>query len=102
MLIAALIITIIVLCIVTWGLWRVLQHNFYLVDKQDETSESIEAALAQLRFIEQRFENKSKMDLFLDEPVIRDVMEDIKITKELLGEIAKTLESSLEEDEKED
>ena len=93
------IIQAIVLCFVIWTLWRVIQHNFLLNDRQDEVAEDIEKSLIQLKFLEERFENKSKMDLFLDEPIIREVMSDISATKELLNNISNTLESSLEDEE---
>ena len=77
------------------GLYLSLRKNFELLDKIEEVEEAVEEALKVLDEHYQKIDTKSKIEVFSDEPVVKDLVRDIAEVKTSLHKIAIVLDMSI-------
>lgn len=105
-----MIVLIVVLSMVcsasSYALYRSVRRNFELIDLLEETNEQIEVAIETLDHYYKRIDKKSKLELFSDDPTIRELVEDMKqarravllISEKLTGEKVEENEDTLEQE----
>lgn len=67
------------------------KKNLELMEMIDDVDEKVENCLDVLDACHQSFDLKLKMEVFTDEPVVKDLIQDIKNAKESVYLIAKSL-----------
>jgi predicted DNA-binding protein YlxM (UPF0122 family) len=78
-----------------------VRKNIELFEAVEEITDQINESLDLLEDYEKKLERKSKLEVMSDEPVIREVMNDIKGSKEAVKSVREKLSIiSIEEDEK--
>lgn len=86
---------VIILCAVNLvciaALYRSVKRNFELIEVIENTNEKIDSSIEELDYLYKKFEKKSKLELFSDEPAVRELVEDIKQTKKVVFEISTSL-----------
>lgn len=75
-----------------------VKKNIELVEKLENLSESIEESIDVLQEQYEIIEKKTKIEVFSDEPVVRELIEDMRIAKNSVIKAAKILDDSLELD----
>lgn len=83
-----------------WALYISLKRNIEFIDRFEEIENRIEIAVKVLEEQYSRIEEKSKIEVFSDDPIVRDFVEDISIAKEAVFKISKFLEMDNDEIEK--
>lgn len=73
-----------------------LKKNLEFVDKFDEIQEKIQNSLEILEIQKQKIEQKSRLEVFSDEPVVRSLIKDIVESKNAVINVAKILDDSLD------
>lgn len=68
------------------------------MDKFDEIQEAIEESLVLLDVQKQKIDQKARMEVFSDEPVVRNLIKDIVESKNAVIKVAKLLDDSLVEE----
>lgn len=81
------------------GLFLSLQKNISLMEKLEEVGQAIEKSIDILEEQHQIIEEKTKIEVFSDEPVVRELVKDMTIAKNSVLEVAKILDDSLIEEE---
>lgn len=89
-----------------YALYRSVRRNFELIDLLEETNEQIEAAIESLDYYYKRIDKKSKLELFSDDPTVRELVEDMKqarravllISEKLTGEKIEENENALKQE----
>ncbi len=76
-----------------------LRKNIELSDRIEEIENSIEVAIHILNEQYVKIEEKSKIELFSDEQIVRDLVDDISIAKESVLKVSRFLDMMLDEDE---
>lgn len=67
----------------------------------EDVFESYRELLEQLNYYYDKFDKKSKLELFLDEPVTRELVEDIKGTKKAIKLAAEKISVFIENENEE-
>lgn len=67
-----------------------------MVDRLDEIEEIIENSAEVLGEMRQSIENKSKLEIFVDEPVVRELVSDMGRACTAIEDVKKSLEDILE------
>jgi hypothetical protein len=75
-----------------------VKKNIELVERLENLSESIEESIDVLQEQYEVIEKKTKIEVFSDEPVVRELIEDMRIAKNSVIKAAKILDDSLELD----
>lgn len=90
-----MIILIVVLSMISVGslymLYRSVKRNFELIDLLEETNEQIEAAIESLDYYYKRVDKKTKLELFSDDPTVRELVEDMKQSRRAILLISEKL-----------
>lgn len=77
------------------GLYLSLMKNFEMSDRLESVEEAIEESLDTLNDIYRRIDTKSKMEVFSDEPVVKELVRDIAESKKTIHKVALLIDSSL-------
>lgn len=101
MLVFALIFLIVLSTSLGVGLYYSIKKNLELFDLIESSGESFEESLEELNRYYERIDRKSKLELFLDEPVTRELVEDIKGTKKAIKKLAEKISVFIEEEKEE-
>lgn len=72
-----------------------VKRNIALYEKLEEVSERIESSIDLLEEQYSIIESKLKIEVFSDEPVVRDLVEDMKIAKNSVLKVAQLLDETL-------
>ena len=103
-----MIVLILVLLMVSmaslYAFYRSAKRNFELVDLLEETNEQIEVAIETLDHYYKRIDKKAKLELFTDDPTVRELVEDMKqarravllISEKLTGEKSEENEDTIQ------
>jgi PIN domain nuclease of toxin-antitoxin system len=75
-----------------------LKKNIELMEKIDEIQEALENSLEILEIQSKKIEQKAKLEVFSDEPVVRNLIKDIIESKNAVVRVAKLLDDSMIED----
>jgi len=86
------------LCI---ALYFSIKKNLEMMSILEDVADDYRNLLDELNYYFARVEKKSKMELFLDEPVTRELVEDIKGTKKVIKNAAEKISVFIEEEETE-
>ena len=73
-----------------------LQRNIAYVEKIDEITEGIQTALDVLDEQYQSIEKKTKIEVFSDEPVVRNLVQDIVSARNSILAVARLLDETIE------
>lgn len=90
---------LIVFLLIALALFISLRKNIELSDRIEEIENSIEVAINILNEQYVKIEEKSKIELFSDEQIVRDLVDDISIAKESVLKVSRFLDMMLDEDE---
>jgi hypothetical protein len=66
------------------------------MDKLEELSEVVYNCVDVLEQQHRTIEEKTKIEVFSDEPIIKDLVEDMKIARNSVLKVAKVLDTSIE------
>lgn len=88
MIVSLLILLIIAL---SYGLYRSVSKNLELLESLEELSTQIEESLDILDDCYKNIQKKSELEIFIDEPVVKDLINDINNTKDAVLLIANKL-----------
>ena len=83
---------------VSFGIVSV-KRNMEMMEKLDDVSDAIDVCIEELSLRQESVSAKLKMDVFSDEPVVKDLVLDMKEAKALLSRVKRVLDDSLEETE---
>lgn len=83
------------------GLYYSIKKNLQLLESIEDFAESYKETIEELNYYYERINKKSKLELFLDEPVTRELVEDIKGTKKAIKSAAKKISVFVEEENEE-
>ena len=89
----------IVLLVVSLALFVSLKKNIELIDRIEEIEDSVEVAIKILEEQYVKMDEKSKIEVFSDEPIVRSLVEDIAIAKESVLKVSKFLDMMVEDNE---
>lgn len=73
-----------------------LKKNLEFMDKLEELSEVVYNCVDVLEEQHKIIEEKTKIEVFSDEPIVKDLVEDMKIAKNSVLKVAKVLDASVE------
>jgi hypothetical protein len=92
-----------ILCLVTTScLYVSVKKNLEFLEKVELLTESIQTTVDILEEQHQKINQKSKIEVFSDDPIIRELVRDIGVAKTAVLKSAKILDDSIaEEDESE-
>jgi hypothetical protein len=79
-------------CTASAGLWISVRRNLELIDRLEEIDEAIQAASDTLKETHEIIELKSKIEVFYDEPVVRDLLKSIANAKDAVSSVARLLD----------
>jgi hypothetical protein len=83
------------------GLYYSIKKNLELLDLLESSGENFAESLEELNRFYERIDRKSKLELFLDEPVTRELVEDIKGTKKAIKKLAEKISVFIDEEKEE-
>ena len=89
--IIALLITTLLLVLSITALYYSIKRNLELLEIVENSNLQIDESIEQLELIYKRLEKKSKLELFSDEPAIRELVEDLKQAKKVVTSISNAL-----------
>ena len=78
-----------------------VRRNFQLLDIIENAGDNLEDSLKELNYYYDKVNKTSKMELFLDEPVTRELVNDIKQVKKTIKAAAEKISIFIEEDQDE-
>lgn len=81
------------------GLYISVKRNFELIDTIEEYREQLTESIEEIDYFYGKIEKKSKLEIFLDEPVTRELVDDIKGTKKSIKKLAEKISILIEEEE---
>jgi len=94
-----LIFILLIACLLlSTALFYSVRRNLQYLEIIEVSADSIEESLKELDYYYSKFDKKSKMELFLDEPVTRELMEDIRGTKKAVKKIAEKFSVLIDEE----
>jgi hypothetical protein len=71
---------------------RTTKNSIQLLDKIDDLEEQLEVSLTILREKHKRLEAKSKIEIFFDDPVVKEVVKDIAECRDVVESIINNFE----------
>ena len=72
-----------------------VKRNMEYMEKLDEIEESLQQSIEILEVQYQTIAQKTKIEVFSDEPLIRDLVRDISVAKNAVLHVAKLLDDSI-------
>ena len=87
------------LCVCASALFYSVQSNLAHAEKIDELQEAIQASLDILVEQHEVILEKSKIEIFSDEPVVKELVRDIAIARDSVLIVAKILDDSIATEE---
>ena len=84
------------------GLYLSVKRNLEYMETMETAADSFQEAIDKLNYYYTQIDRKSKMELFLDEPVTRELIDDIKGTKKAVKEAAEKISVFLEDENEEE
>lgn len=98
-----MIITLMLLIIaLAIALFYSLKKNIELMEQLDEVKDQVEESLDVLDFVYGRIYDKSQIEVLSDEPLVRELLQDIKAAKDTMIIVANKIVLPLSEDEDEE
>lgn len=75
-----------------------LLRNLELLDQLDDIEERIDDCVAVIVRCHEKVETKSKMEVFFDDPIVKELVSDLKEARDALGEVSQVLTQMTRED----
>jgi len=93
----------IIICMIqTFLLYRSVKKNLEWMEMFDSMTDDYKEVLETLDVLYKNVDKKSKLELFLDEPVTRELVDDIKETKKAIKKAAEKISVFIEEENEEE
>jgi hypothetical protein len=73
------------------GLYHSVKKNLELIDTLEETSAVVETCLEDLNYCYKRVDKKLKLELLSDDPVVKELVEDMKVARRAIANISERL-----------
>jgi hypothetical protein len=89
MIIALLFLSITSLCSIV-GLYYSVKKNIQLIEELEVINSQLDSSIEELDYLHKKIDKKSKVELFSDEPMIRELVEDIKQAKKIVMSISES------------
>lgn len=86
-------------CVLSTGLYISVKRNFELIDTIEDYREQITESIEEIDYFYGKIEKKSKLEIFLDEPVTRELVDDIRGTKKSIKKLAEKISILIEDEE---
>jgi hypothetical protein len=86
----------------TFLLYRSIKKNLEWMEMFDGMSDDYKEVIETLDALHRSVDKKSKLELFLDEPVTRELVDDIKETKKAIKKAAEKISVFIEEENEEE
>ncbi len=83
------------LCACASALFYSVQINLAHIEKMDELQEAIQTSLDILVEQHERILEKSKIEIFSDEPLVKELVRDIAVARDSVLVVAKILDDSI-------
>lgn len=93
---------IFLLLCVSFFLYLSIKKNLELSDKLDTIVERVEVCLDTLDECQIRIDKKSKLEVFYDDPVVKELIQDMKIARDSVIFVAKDLYETTNSESDED
>lgn len=74
------------------GLYFSVKKNLEMFEELEKTEQQFQEVVENLEFYYKRIEKKSKLELFSDDQIVRELVEDMKQIKNLISLISGSLE----------
>lgn len=81
------------------GLYYSVKKSIELIETLESINLQIDSSVEELDYLHKKIEKKSKLELFSDEPAIRELVEDIKQAKKVVMKISESLTGEKDEAE---
>lgn len=75
----------------TFGLYYSVKKNLELMDTIENTTTMIDASVVELEVVRKRIDKKLKLELFSDDPVVRELVDDMRLARRLVSVISENL-----------
>ena len=99
MIIALIFLSITSLCSII-GLYYSVKKNIQLYEELESINTQIDSSVEELDYLYKKIDKKSKIELFSDEPMIRELVEDMKQAKKIVMSITESFTSEKEDNTK--
>jgi len=99
MIIALIFLSIISLCSIV-GLYYSVKKNIQLFEELESINSQLESSIEELDYLHKKIDKKSKVELFSDEPMIRELVEDMKQAKKIVMSISESFTTEKEDNTK--
>ena len=84
------------------GLYVSVRKNLELLDRLENVEDAIDNALKTLDEQHQKINRKSKIEVFSDEPIVRELLQDIVTARHSVHKVALLLDDSLSDKPKDE
>lgn len=81
-------------CISTFLLFRTTKKSLEMMDKLEELDDHLENAVILLTAKHKKLEAKTKLEVFFDDPVVKDVVKDISDCRDIVSQIIENLNNN--------
>lgn len=99
-----MIITLVFLSIISLcssaALYYSIKKNMQLYEELENINTQIDSSLEELDYLYKKIDKKTKIELFSDEPAIRELVEDMKQVKKVVMGISESLTSEKDDVDK--
>lgn len=75
-----------------YGLWMSVRKAMALIEKIEEVEDFLEKCYLSISRAHQVFEEKSKIDVFSDEPIVKELVAEMKDTREVFKSALNSLQ----------
>ena len=76
-----------------------IKKNFELFDKVQQIEDTVQVCMGVIDGQIEKMEEKTKIEVFSDEPIIRELIKDMVTAKESVAAVSKLLDELIEEQE---
>lgn len=99
MIITLIFLSVISLCSFV-ALYYSIKKNMQLYEELENINSQIDSSLEELDYLYKKIDKKTKIELFSDEPAIRELVEDMKQVKKVVMGISESLTSEKDDVDK--
>lgn len=97
-----LFLCVLLIAALSTGLYVSVRKNLEYMEMLEDAAVSLQESIDDLNVCYAKIDRKSKLELFLDEPITRELVEDIKGTKKAVKAAAEKISVFIEDDNEEE
>lgn len=97
-----IVLLVLISAVLSIGLFYSIRSNLRYVEQLDQIRDQVEKSLDVLNTCYQRVAEKSNIELLSDEPIVRDLVYDMKRSKDAILLVANMIVTPFNEDEEDD